>query len=306
MLPAMSDRQALRADGLLLITAMIWGSAFVAQRVAMDHVGPLTFNGMRFALGAVFLLPWAWRSAGNRAAGKAARRPPGETLGPWIAGLVLFAGASFQQWGIVYTTAGKAGFITGLYVVLVPLFGIALGYRATLGVWTGTAMAAGGLYLLSVRAGWIIAPGDLLVFVSACCWALHVLVVARLAPSQPPLRLACWQFSVCAVLSLVTGALLEPITLEGLAGAAPAIAYGGLMSVGIGYTLQVVAQRRAPPSHAAVILSLEAVFAALSGWLLLDETLSGRGLIGCGLMLAGWLVVQRFAPPLEEPPALAD
>jgi drug/metabolite transporter (DMT)-like permease len=300
MLRRMPERQTVRADALLLITAMIWGSAFVAQRVAMDHVGPLTFNGMRFALGAVFLLPFAWRSGGARAVPAAPRAPARlRALGPWLAGLVLFAGASFQQWGIVYTTAGKAGFITGLYVVLVPLFGIALGYRANAGVWAGTALAAFGLYLLSVKADWVVAPGDLLVFVSACCWALHVLVVARLAPSHPPLRLACLQFAVCAGLSLVTAAPLEEITIEGLTGAAPAIAYGGLMSVGIGYTLQVVAQRRAPPSHAAVILSLEAVFAALSGWLLLAESLSTRGVAGCALMLCGWLVVQRFAPALE-------
>jgi drug/metabolite transporter (DMT)-like permease len=298
MLRRMAERQTVRADALLLITAMIWGSAFVAQRVAMDHVGPLTFNGMRFALGALFLLPWAWRAGGARAV-PLEGAPRTRSLGPWVAGIVLFAGASFQQWGIVYTTAGKAGFITGLYVVLVPLFGIALGYRANTGVWLGTGLAAAGLYLLSVRAGWEIAAGDLLVFVSACCWALHVLVVARLAPSHPPLRLACFQFAVCAALSLVTGALIETITLEGLVDAALPIAYGGLMSVGIGYTLQVVAQRRAPPSHAAVILSLEAVFAALAGWLLLSETLSTRGAAGCGLMLFGWLIVQRFAPPLE-------
>ena len=300
MLRRMAERQTVRADALLLITAMIWGSAFVAQRVAMDHVGPLTFNGMRFALGALFLLPWAWRSGGARAVPIDGAVPVrARALGPWLAGLVLFAGASFQQWGIVYTTAGKAGFITGLYVVLVPLFGIALGYRATVGVWLGTGLAALGLYMLSVRTGFAMAPGDLLVFVSACCWALHVLVVARLAPSHPPLRLACLQFGVCAALSLITAAALEEITLEGLAGAALAIAYGGLMSVGIGYTLQVVAQRRAPPSHAAVILSLEAVFAALAGWLLLGETLSPRGMFGCGMMLCGWMIVQRSAPPLE-------
>lgn len=290
------DTSTLRADGLLLVTAVIWGSAFVAQRVAMDHVGPLTFNGMRFALGAAFLWPWAAFMSPRRAARSAPQAARPSRLGPWLAGLMLFAGASLQQWGIVYTTAGKAGFITGLYVVLVPLFGLALGYRANAGVWCGTAMAAAGLYLLSVRGGLAISPGDLLVLASACCWALHVLILARLAPGHPPLRLACFQFAVCAALSLATGLVLEPVSLQGLRGATPAIAYGGLMSVGIGYTLQVVAQRKAPPSHAAVILSLEAVFAVLTGWWLLDEVLDGRGMAGCLLMLAGWLVVQRLAP----------
>ena len=299
-----------RSDLLLLIAAIIWGFAFVAQRVGMDHVGPFTYNGVRFMLGALSLLPLLWLGWSS-----AAPISPGGWRpilgGGLLAGLILFAGASLQQVGIVYTTAGKAGFITGLYVVIVPLLGLLWGHRTPWSTWIGAALALAGLYLLTLTDDLTLAEGDGLVLIGALFWAAHVLVIGWLSGRHiEPVLLACLQFVVCAVLSLATAAATETVTLAGLWGGAMPILYGGLLSVGVAYTLQVVAQRDAPPAHAAIILSLETVFAALGGWLLLDEILSGRGLLGCALMFAGMLLSQlglgRAAPPPTEPAVIPD
>jgi drug/metabolite transporter (DMT)-like permease len=217
-----------------------------------------------------------------------------------LAGLVLFAGASFQQVALVSTTAGNAGFITGLYVVLVPILGITLRQRTHTGTWIGAVLAAAGLYLLSVVEGLTLSPGDFLVLVGAVFWAVHVHLIGWLSPRHDPLRIAFLQFLICAMLSLIVSLVIEANTLGGyLAGAVP-ILYGGLLSVGIAYTLQVVAQRKAKPAHAAIILSLEAVFAALGGWILLGEVLTGRGLTGCALMFCGMLVSQLWKTSSRE------
>jgi drug/metabolite transporter (DMT)-like permease len=284
-----------KADSLLMLTAVIWGGAFVAQRVGMDHVGPLTFNGVRFALGALTLLPFILRGG---------RRTEMELLSPYtskqailgggLAGLVLFAGATLQQVGLVYTTAGKAGFITGLYVVIVPLFGMLWKHWPGWGGWSGATLAAVGLYFLSVTEEFTLAPGDAWELAGAFMWATHVLILGWLSPRVNVLKLACAQYAVCSCLSLLVAGYTETITAYGLRGATIPILYGGVMSVGVAYTLQVVAQRVAPPTHAAIILSLEAVFAALAGWVILGEVLSARGLFGCGLMLAGMIVAQLW------------
>ena len=283
------DREIYQADALLMLTALIWGSAFVAQRAGMAHMGPLLFNGIRFALGALVLLPWVLRRPARTAAGRRSLRSD-LLQGGALAGLVLFLAATLQQVGLVYTTAGKAGFITGLYVIIVPLLGLCWGHRPRWGGWAGAGLAATGLYLLSVTGRLDFAPGDLWVLAGAFFWAVHMLVLGRLSPRMEPARLACTQFAVCAAFSLLAGTLFETITLPAIRGAALPILYGGLVSVGVAYTLQVVAQRHAPPIHAAVILSLEAVFAALAGWVLLGELLSLRALVGCGLMFAGMIL----------------
>ena len=285
-------RHALQADLLLLLVALIWGFGFVAQRAGMDHLGPYTYNGIRFLLGGLCLLPLALgRNAIPMALPK--KRVPLAWAG-LLAGLILFAAATLQQVGIQYTTAGKAGFITGLYVVLVPILGLLFRQRTTLGTWLGAAAAAIGLYLLSVTENFSIAFGDLLQLLGAVFWAGHVLVLAYLSPRTAPVRLAMAQFLVCGALSLATGLVLETTSLNALVGAAVPIFYGGVCSVGAGYTLQVVVQRRAHPSHTAILLSLESPFAALGGWLLLGEVLNSRALTGCGLMLAGMLISQLW------------
>ena len=290
-------RKIYKADSLLMLTAIIWGGAFVAQRVGMDFVGPLTFNGVRFALGALTLLPLALRGNKNRGTGQDLDNnfsSKQAILGGGLAGLVLFAGASLQQVGLVYTTAGKAGFITGLYVVIVPILGMLWKQWPGWGASTGAVLAAVGLYFLSVTAEFNLAPGDAWELAGAFMWATHVLILGWLSPKVDVLKLACAQYAVCSCLSLLVAGHTETITVHGLGEATIPILYGGVMSVGIAYTLQVVAQKVAPPTHAAIILSLEAVFAALAGWLILGEVLTTRGLFGCGLMLAGMVVSQLW------------
>jgi drug/metabolite transporter (DMT)-like permease len=298
-----TNPQRLRADLLLLLTAFIWGFAFVGQRLGMEHIGPLAFNATRFFIGGLVLLPLILSSkrrvqpqigitsAKAPSASEAAAAPllPAGLL----VGAVLFAAATLQQMGIVFTTAGKAGFITSLYVVIVPLLGVALGHHIGRATWVGAVLAAVGLYFLTMRAGELrMAPGDLLVLVGALLWAIHMLLLGRLSPGRDPARLAFVQFMTCAALSGPAALLFETTTAAGLRGALPAIIYTGIFSVGVGYTLQVAGQRHAPPADTAIILSLEAVFAVLAGRLLLGEQLTARALVGCGLMLAGILISQ--------------
>lgn len=290
------NKSVLRADWLLLLTAVIWGCAFVAQRSGMRYVEPFTFNGLRFLLGACALIPliiYRNHRYGTQSAGPLFFSPEFMKKGLLI-GVVLFCGASLQQIGMVYTTAGKGGFITGLYVILVPIIGLFLGHRLGWSGWAAAILAISGMYLLSVTESLTIEPGDLWVLASAFFWATHVLILGWLSPQMDTIKLACAQFFVCAVLSLTTAAITEPIALTGIRDGIIPILYGGLMSVGIAYTLQVVAQKDAPPAHASIILSLETVFAAISGWFLLGEVLSLRTLIGCGLMLSGMLLVQLW------------
>ncbi|HER42903.1 MAG TPA: DMT family transporter, partial [Candidatus Eisenbacteria bacterium] len=283
----------LGSEGLLLLSAVIWGFSFVAQRVGMRHVGPFTFNAVRFALGSIALIPFAtfWRkerSAGTDLQGwkRAA------LLGGAVAGTVIFIGVSFQQIGIQYTTAGKSGFITGLYVVLVPVLGLAIGRKTSAWTWAGVLLAAVGLYLLSFTGSMTISKGDLIVLAGTLFWAVHVLLISVLIHRTGAVLLAIFQFSACSVLSFAAAFLFEEVKMAGILGAAVPILYGGLMSVGVAYTLQVVAQRRTPPAHAAIILSLETVFAALGGWIFLGEIIPARGLAGCALMLAGIILSQ--------------
>jgi drug/metabolite transporter (DMT)-like permease len=286
--------RTVRSDLLLLLAAAIWGLAFVAQRVGMEHMGPFAFNAVRFALGVVSLIPvlyyFEWRGKPDRAPGKSNR---GALFrgGAW-AGAALFFAVSLQQIGLVHTTAGKAGFITGLYIIIVPIMGLFRGQRTDRGTWLGAFLALIGLYLLSVTEDFTLALGDLLVLAGAFFWAAHILVIARWSQKVRPLELALVQFICCALLSLIIALIFETIQLDAILAAAIPIAYAGIASVGVAYTLQVIAQRHAPPAHAAVILSLEAVFAAIGGWLMLEEWLSWRGFMGCALMMAGMLASQ--------------
>jgi drug/metabolite transporter (DMT)-like permease len=281
-------RTTFKADALLLLAAAIWGAAFVAQRFAMRHLGPLGFNGVRFALGALALLPLIpLRRLSNDA-----QRGRLYLAGGLLAGTVLFVGATLQQIGLVYTTAGKGGFITGLYVVFVPILGLFVGHRTTLPTWLGVGLATAGLYLLSVSRRLEVNLGDALVLACALVWAVHVLLMTRFSPRTDPILLAAVQSGATAVLSLLAALAFERNTLAGMLAAKWAILYGGLCSVGVAYTLQVIGQRATPPAHAAILLSFEAVFAALAGGLLLGEVLGRRERLGCALMLVGIIVSQ--------------
>jgi len=290
--------RTLKSDSLLLVAALIWGTTFVAQRKGMDHIGPMTYNALRFVLGAATLVPLILRQNGR----VVEKQPCSARFLLWgglLAGAALFGGASLQQMGLQYTTAGKAGFITSLYVVLVPLMGLFLGHRVGLSLWGGVCLTVAGLYLLSVTGSFSIARGDLLVLIGAFFWALHVQVIGYLARRANPLRIACVQFLACSALSFLAAMATEQIVVAAIRAATIPILYGGILSAGVAFTLQVVCQRTSPPSHAAVIMSLETVFAALAGWLILHERLGLRDLAGCTLMLVGLMVVQL--PPLLHP-----
>lgn len=303
------QKKALRADGMLLLTSIVWGFAFVAQRVGMEHVGPFAFNGIRFALGSLSLLPliriMGRRSRqtvqtgepasdasgpGTSAQGRYRRRL---LVGSLAAGAVLFVAASLQQIGIQYTTAGKAGFLTGLYVVLVPITGIAFRHKTGLPTWLGAVLAAAGMYVLSAPDNLgRVNPGDVLVIVGAFFWTAHVLVIDHFSRRLEPVTLASAQFAWCALFSLVAAVVSEPLSFEAIRLAAAPILYGGLVSVGVGYTLQVVAQRDAPPAHASILMSLEGAFATIGGMLLLAEPLELRSIVGSLLMLTGMIATQ--------------
>ena len=285
----------MKANILLLITALLWGFAFVAQRAGMEFIGPFSFNAVRFALGSISLIPLLIfnkkRKFKNEKIFPSEKRKKILWAGI-LAGVILFIGASLQQTGIVYTTAGKAGFITGLYLILVPIIGIFFKHKSKTLTWISAVIAVFGLYLLSVNEKFILEKGDALVFVSSVFWALHVIVIDILIKKVDPIKIAFLQFAVCSLLSFGMSFTFEVITIKKIYDALIPILYGGLISVGVAYTLQVVAQQYAPPSHAAIILSLESVFGLLGGWLILGETISFIGIIGCSLMLAGMILSQ--------------
>ena len=293
------NRASYRSELLLLLTATIWGTAFVAQRVGMEYVGPHTFNATRFLLGSLVLLPLALREPGLQPGVKLL--PPFMQKRPltWaglMAGLLLYGGATAQQTGLVYTTAGKAAFITGLYIIIVPFLGLFWSQRIGLNGWLGAVLALAGMYLLSVTEDFSISLGDFLELIGALFWAGHILLIGWLSPRCQVIRLAAAQFLACSVLSFITAILFESASLSGLWGAMPSILYGGVVSVGIAYTLQVVAQRNASPFAAAIIMSMETVVAAISGWLLLDEQMTLKAMTGCSLMLAGMIIAQLRFP----------
>ncbi len=274
---------------------MLWGFAFVAQRSGMEFVGPFTFNAVRFTLGGISLIPLLLLNKRRKFINEPHLPLSSNKIllrGGIIAGIILFFGASLQQGGMVYTTAGKAGFITGLYIILVPILGIMFKQKTSSAIWLGALIALAGLYLLSVQENFSIGLGDLLVLASAFFWGLHVLVISRYSPKTDPIQLAFFQFMLCAFFSLIASLIIETTTLQNILDASVPILYAGVVSVGIAYTLQVVAQRDAHPSHAAIIMSLEAVFALFGGWIILDESIPLRGLIGCGLMLTGMIISQ--------------
>lgn len=295
VLPVGSSRhRRAQADLLLLLVALIWGTAFVAQRVAALNMGAFQFNGVRFLLGALVLVPFAWyrRGLAEDQKGKA-RLGRNDLLGIALAGLLLFGGASLQQIGLRFTTASNAGFITGLYVVFIPiLLWVRWRHPQRRTIWVASLLAAAGLYLLSTGGSFRLAPGDALELSCAVLWAFHVIWLGRLVRTLDALDITIGQDLVCGALSLAWSAVSErgALPLSGAAGWA--ILYTGVISVGFGYTLQAVGQRLAPPADAGILLSLEAVFAALSGWLLLDERLSTIQLMGCGLILAAMLLAQ--------------
>ncbi|HDR9116633.1 TPA: DMT family transporter [Burkholderia vietnamiensis] len=283
-------RKHVRANLLMLAAAAIWGSAFVAQRLSLDVIGPFLFTGLRFLLGALVLVPLLALNAASRAQCASIRRTPAQLLPGVALGALLAVSISLQQVGLQYTRIANAGFISSLYVVIVPLMGVFARHR--IGTWFGALLAAIGLYFLSIDEHFAVLYGDWFQLAGAVIIAAHVMAVGHFAKRYDPLVLAFLQFATCGAACLAVGLAIEPLSAATLAHALPTLLYGGLLSVGVGYTLQVVAQRDAAPAHAAVIFSMEGVFAAIAGWAALGETLTLRALLGCALMLAGLLACQ--------------
>ncbi|MEC4727310.1 DMT family transporter [Shewanella sp. D64] len=278
------------ANLLLLFAAAIWGFGFVAQSLGMEHLSPFMFNGLRFLIGAVSLLPlivFFYRRGKIQVGDRSSL-----LVGSAVLGILLFIAASFQQVGLQYTTAANAGFITGLYIVLVPILGLALKHKTGMNTWLGCAVAVFGLYFLSITDDFSMGYGDALQLFGALFWAMHILAVGHFARKNSAILLAGLQFIICGLLSLLVSSGLEFTQVEHIAAAWGSLAFAGIVSVGIAYTLQVVAQKRTHPAHAAIILSLETVFAAIGGILFLGENMDSRALFGCGLMLVGMLISQ--------------
>lgn len=286
----------LRANLLLLLTAMIWGAAFVAQSVSMDYIGPFTFLCSRSLLGGVVLLPVIAVMGKGEKQGTG-QKPDNRKLlliGGICCGVMLFIGSAFQQIGIQYTTAGKAGFITAMYMVLVPICGLFFGKRPSGKTWGAVAVALAGMYLLCLYGSGIesLSRGDLLEMLCALGFTAHILVIDYFSPKVDGVKMSCVQFFVCGILAGIFMLILETPSWDSLRAAALPIAYAGILSSGVGYTLQIVAQKDTQPTVASLLMSLESVFSLIFGWILLKESMSGVELLGCGLMFAAIVWVQ--------------
>ncbi len=280
---------------LLLLTALIWGFAFTAQSVAMDDIGPLTFSAVRCFVGAAALLPVLFFLKED-APPKAASFP--EWMAVAVAGFLFCCGTVLQQIGILYTTVAKASFITATYILLVPIFGLFVGHVLRVNHAMGAVLAMTGVYFLSVTETFSINPGDILIALCAVGFSCHILYMDYAAARYSPIHLACGQFFVCGVISLVGAFLWETPSWEAIFAAAVPILYVGIFSTGVAYTLQIVGQRHLPPTECSMILSLEMVFGGLGGFLFLGETLTSREWIGVLLMTVGVFLSQIPSRPV--------
>lgn len=299
------NKYTLRQSMLLLLTAAIWGVAFVAQSVGMDYVGPFTFNTMRSLLGGIVLIPCIVLlkriNVGSKDTAGAAEHASGDPAGQRkvlltggvACGVLLCIASNLQQFGIMYTSVGKSGFITAMYIVLVPVLGIFLKKKAGIKIWCSVAIAVGGLYLLCMTdSGFSIQKGDLLLLLGAVIFSFHILTIDYFSPKVDGVKMSCIQFFTCGILSMVCMFLFEQPQIGAILQAWMPIVYAGVMSCGVAYTLQIVGQKGMNPTVASLILSMESVISVIAGWLILHQKLSGRELLGCVLMFAAIILVQ--------------
>ena len=298
----------LRSDLMLLLTAFIWGSAFIAQSKGADLLGPFTFNAFRYALAVISLLPVIY-ILGKKNSAKSESEPLSENdrkaqrsillKGGIATGLVLFVSTSLQQYAMAFTTAAKAGFITTLYVILVPIVGIFLKKRVRHLIWGCAILGVVGLYLLSIKPGtFSISHGDFFVLLCALGFTAHILVIDYFSPKTDGVKLSCIQFAVVSVASFIAMIFTEHLVMADVISAVIPLLYAGVLSSAVAYTLQIVAQKDADPTVASLILSLESVFAAICGAIILGETLTGREISGCVIMFIAIILAQL--PSKEE------
>lgn len=297
-------KQGLRGEIFLIATALIWGTSFVAQKVSMDYIGPFTFIALRFILGALILIPVVLlldhTKQKNTALSAGVMGSYGKEFfitkptlhGGAACGIALFLAASCQQTGIIYTTSGKAGFITALYIVLVPLFGLLLHKKVRAFIWVGVAFAVAGLYLLCIQEGFAIGKGDFIVLSGTIFWAIHILIIDHYAPTADCLKMSTIQFFVAGLLSGVAMLLSETPTFTAILDSAWPVLYTAVIVTGVAYTFQIFGQRNTDPAIASIIMSLESVFAVISGMLLLNEVMSAREITGCVLMFIAFIITQ--------------
>lgn len=285
---------------MLMLTALIWGTAFVAQSVGMDFVGPLTFNFARFLVGGLVLVPCMAilkkcgiaDGSALSAGAKAERRRYG-IRGGVRCGILLFLASTAQQYGILYTSVGKAGFITALYIIIVPLLGVFMKRRVPRLIWISALIALCGMYLLCMKGGGGFSRGDFLVFLCAVLFSFHIMNVDYFSPRTDGVFMSCVQFFTAGAVSGVLAFLLEHPVFDDILGGAAPILYAGVLSCGVAYTLQILGQKRVRPAVASLIMSLESVFSALAGWVVLNQKLSPKELLGCALVFAAILLAQR-------------
>lgn len=282
----------LRGSLALLIGTVIWGSAFIAQSVGMDYIGPFTFQAARCALGALFLLPIIFLFEQDKRLYLRNWANPRLWKTGFLCGFALFVAAGLQQMGLVYTTAGKAGFITAMYIVIVPILGLFFREKPPVTVWIGVALAVTGLYLLSCISTEQINLGDILMVGSAFGFAVQITIVDRLAQDLDGLRLNCVQAFFCALFSAIVMVFTETPTVSAIMNCALPIGYAGIMSMGVAYSLQIIGQKHLEPAPASLIMSLESVFAVLCAWLFLHERMSTHEIIGCVLVFSAVLLSQ--------------
>lgn len=281
---------------MLFLTAFIWGTSFVAQSVGMDYLGPFTFNGVRSLIGGVALLPCiVIIQKLNRNVPATEREKFHKKdliIGGVCCGILLFAASSLQQVGIQYTTAGKAGFITAFYIVIVPVLGIFLKKKTGWKVWIAVLIALVGLYFLCITEKFTVGKGDILIFICAMIFSLHILVIDHFSPKVEGVKMACIQFLVCGIISLVPMFALETPKIGAMIDGWFPLLYAGVLSCGVAYTLQIIGQKNVNPAIACLILSLESCFSVLAGWIILGEQLSVRESVGCVVMFAAIVLAQ--------------
>lgn len=277
---------------LLFLAAVIWGAAFVAQSVGMDYMGPVTFNGARFLIGSAVLCPVIWYRSRREKKDSVPEDKKKLLTGGICCGLALCSASLLQQFGIQYTTVGKAGFITTLYIIIVPVLGIFLKKRIGAKVWVGAVVAVCGMYLLCMSGSFSLSKGDSLVLGCAFIFAVHILVVDYFSPKVDSIKLSCLQFLTSGVICTALAFLTEKPSLGALAAGVWPVLYAGVLSCGVAYTLQVVGQKRVEPTIASLILSLESAMSVLAGWAILGQKLSTRELFGCAFVFAAVILVQ--------------
>ncbi len=291
------NRQSLRSSLLLFLAAVIWGVAFVAQSVGMEYMGPLTFNASRFFIGGAVLLPFVFvqeRKALRNIATKEEKRKYSKVtvLGGLCCGIAICIASTFQQIGMLYTSVGKAGFITALYIVLVPIFGLFLKKKPSKMVWFCAVLAVVGLYLLCINETLTLNFGDVLIFCCALVFTVHIMVIDYFSPKANGVTLSCIQFLFSGIVSLILAFIFESPQISAVFSGIVPVLYAGVMSCGVAYTLQIIGQKHVEPAIASLILSLESVVSVLAGWIILHEVLSTKEMFGCLLMFVAVVMVQ--------------